>query len=96
MLTDHNNETGLGANDLRRRREERAAEIRRQQIAERQSLAVSDSDGGDSDDDSSIAVRGSNLPNLPSYIIVMQACDPHPLPHGVQLHLFPEEPVSQG
>ncbi len=61
MLTDHNNENGLSADDLRRRREERAAEIRRQHIAEGQHLAVSDSDGGDPDDDSYIAVRGSNL-----------------------------------
>ena len=59
--TDYNDENSLSADDLRRRREEQAVEIRRQNnIAERQYLAVSDSDGADSDDDHPIVVRGSN------------------------------------
>ena len=76
VLTDYKNENSIGADDLRRRREEQAVEIRRQNIAERQYLTVSDSDGADSDDDGSIAVRGSNLSG---YFIVMRVRKPHPV-----------------
>ena len=76
MLTDYKNKNSLRADDLRRRREEQQVEIRRQKreenIAKRRNLAVSD--GGDSDEDGSTAVRGSNLP---IHITVMQARDPH-------------------
>ena len=74
VLTDCKNKNSLGADDLRRRREEQQVEIRRQNIAERQYVTVSDSDGADSDDDGSIAVRGSNLSGN---VIVMRSREPH-------------------
>lgn len=96
--TDYKNKNSLRADDLRRRREEQQVEIRRQKreenIAKRRNLAVSD--GGDSDEDGSTAVRGSNLP---IYITVVQARDPHSvatLRSRVWLHPLPEEPVFQG
>ena len=60
VLKDYNIEDILGVDGLRRhlRREDQANEIRRQKIAERQNLTVSDSDEADSDDDGPIAVRG--------------------------------------
>ena len=74
-LTDYKNKNSLRADDLRRRREEQQVEIRRQKreenIAKRRNLAVSD--GADSDEEGSAAVRTSNLS---IYTTLMQARDP--------------------
>jgi len=76
VFTDYKNKNSLRADDLRRRREEQQVEIRRQKreenIAKRRNLAVSD--GADSDEDGSTAVRGSNFP---IFVNVVQARDPY-------------------
>ena len=77
------------------RREEQQVEICRQNskenIAERQNLAVSD--GAESDEDVSNTVRGSNFP---VYITIMQARDPHSVATLWWSYPLPEERVFQG
>ena len=48
-------------------------------MAKRRNLAVSD--GADSDDDLSIAVRGSNLPVYVTILLLYEPVIPTPLPH---------------